>query len=123
MAVLAVFLTAVAAPMLGLSSANTGAARAANAYVSPNTVGGLDCNGLSPIQHPVKARRSVRRAALESDEGQFQDNGRYIRHSRPSVRFLSDQPGFVKQQLDDANACRCDPKALPTKTCPRQATW
>ena len=38
----------------GLSVAATQSAHAASAGVRPNKVGGLDCNGLSPVQHPVK---------------------------------------------------------------------
>ena len=69
------------------------AARAANAPVSPNKVGGLDCNGLSPIQHPVK--RVIQCADPRgSDEGRFEDNGRYIGHDEPSVRFVSNAAWF-----------------------------
>src|SRR3977135_922927 len=76
----------------GLGTATAGTAPAANAGVRPNKIGGLDCNGLSPVQHPVK--RVLQCADPRgSDQGRFEDNGRYIGHDEPSVRFLSNQPG------------------------------
>ena len=78
--------------VLGLSAVTTGTAHAASAGVRPNKVGGLDCNGLSPVQHPVK-RGLQCTDPRGSDEGRFEDNGRYIGHDEPSVRFLSNQPG------------------------------
>src|SRR5689334_23855059 len=60
--------------------------------VKPHAVGELDCNGLSPIQRPVKP------AVMCQDPrgswgGRFYENGHYIGHDEPSVRFLSSQPG------------------------------
>ena len=115
MSVLAVLLVAVTL-ILGLSAATTGAARAANAPVSPNKVGGLDCNGLSPIQNPVK--RVIQCADPRgSDEGRFEDNGRYIGHDEPSVRFLSNQPGSG-DNYSMTERLPVEPKALPTTTHP-----
>src|SRR5690242_12105645 len=88
LAVLFVVVTLIA----GLSTATARAAPAANAGVHPNKIGGLDCNGLSPVQKPVK--RVLQCADPRgSDEGRFEDNGHYIGHDEPSVRFLSNQPG------------------------------
>jgi hypothetical protein len=60
--------------------------------IKPHAVGELDCNGLSPIQRPVKP------AVMCQDPrgswgGRFYENGHYIGHDEPSVRFLSSQPG------------------------------
>jgi hypothetical protein len=60
--------------------------------VKPNVVGGLDCNGLSPIQRPVKLT-SVCTDPKGSDGGRFSDNGHYIGHDEPIVRFMSNRSG------------------------------
>ena len=63
----------------GLSVATTQAAHAASAAVRPNQVGELDCNGLSPVQHPAKpAIQCI--DPRGTDEGRFEDNGHYIGH-------------------------------------------
>ena len=98
--------------ILGLSTAITGAAHAASAGVRPNKVGELDCNGLSPTQKPVK---NVLQCAdpRGSDEGRFEDNGHYIGHDEPSVRFLSSAPGSgTNTTLTER--LPVEPAALPT---------
>jgi hypothetical protein len=45
---------------LGLTSATGEAAQAASTGVAPNSAGEMDCNGLSPVQHPVKIRTTRR---------------------------------------------------------------
>ncbi|HMD23145.1 MAG TPA: hypothetical protein VKH61_03525, partial [Streptosporangiaceae bacterium] len=75
---------------LGLTSVTTPAAHAASTGVAPNAVGELDCNGLSPIQKPVKP------AVMCQDprgtwNGRFYENGKYIGHDEPSMRFVSNQ--------------------------------
>jgi len=111
MSVLAVLFVAVTL-ILGLSAATTGPARAAGAGVSPNKTGELDCNGLSPVQKPVKP--AVQCADPRgSDEGRFEDNGHYIGHDEPSVRFLSSAPGSgANTTLTER--LPVEPKALPT---------
>jgi hypothetical protein len=98
--------------ILGLSSATTEAAHAANAGVRPNKVGELDCNGLSPTQHPVKP--AIQCADPRgSDEGRFEENGHYIGHDEPSVRFLSSEPGSgANTTLTER--LPVEPAALPT---------
>jgi hypothetical protein len=55
----------------------------ASAGVTPNPVGGIDCNGLSPIQKPVHPT-----AACADPHGtwagRFYDNGHYIGHDEPA---------------------------------------
>jgi hypothetical protein len=65
-----------------------------------NSVGGLDCNGYSPIQRPAKPTMpctDVRGFAGTSNantwDGQFYDNGHYVGHDEPDVAFLSNRRG------------------------------
>ncbi len=94
------------------TGATTAAAHAANAGVHPNKVGALDCNGLSPVQRPVKpAVQCI--DPRGPDGGRFEDNGRYIGHDEPSVRFLSSQPGSgANTTLTER--LPVEPAALPT---------
>ncbi len=98
------------------AAGNVSSARPARASVAPGAVGELDCNGLSPIQRPVKP--AVMCADPRgADEGRLYENGHYIGHDEPSVRFISSQPGsgsdttFVEQ-------LPVDPAALPTVSKP-----
>jgi hypothetical protein len=70
----------------------TAATRAAGAGVAPRAVGELDCNGLSKIQKPVKNVVTCL-DPRGSEDGRFEDNGHYIGHDEPSVRFISNRPG------------------------------
>jgi hypothetical protein len=96
----------------GLSAATVQAAHAANAGVRPNKIGGLDCNGLSPVQKPVK-RGLQCTDPRGTDEGRFEDNGHYIGHDEPSVRFLSNQPGSGSN-YSMTERLPVEPRALPT---------
>jgi hypothetical protein len=107
---------------LGLVSATGGAAqaaqaaKAASAAVAPNAVGELDCNGLSPVQHPVKP------AIMCLDPrgswgGRFYENGHYIGHDEPSVRFISSQPGSG-DNTRLTERLPVEPAALPTAVHP-----
>jgi hypothetical protein len=60
------------------------------------TAGDLDCNGMSPVQKTILAAKACTdiRGALGIKnkytwDGRFYDNGRYIGHDEPDVRFLS----------------------------------
>jgi hypothetical protein len=72
-----------------ISSASSGSPRS---VVRPRAVGGLDCNGLSPIQRPARVGMMCA-DPRGSDAGRFEENGHYIGHDEPSMRFLSSQPG------------------------------
>ena len=52
--------------------------------------GGLDCNGLSRIQQPLKAHDVCADFRLGNDRGE--DNGVYIGHDEPSIGFFSSAP-------------------------------
>jgi hypothetical protein len=55
------------------------------------SVGGLDCNGRSQIQKPLRPQATC---ADFRDEygGRGYDNGHYIGHDEPSVGFISTAP-------------------------------
>ena len=56
-----------------------------------------------------------------SDEGRFEDNGHYIGHDEPSVRFLSSEPGSgANTTLTER--LPVEPAALPTARHPERAT-
>jgi hypothetical protein len=99
---------------LGLTSATTEAAPTASTGVAPNPVGELDCNGLSPIQHPVKpAVMCQDPRGTKAWDGRFYENGKYIGHDEPSVRFVSGQPGSG-DNVTFTERLPLEPKALPT---------
>jgi hypothetical protein len=109
-------LGAATAVVLAVSQALVGASAstaAASQGVRPNAVGELDCNGYSPVQ------RSVRRTMLCTDirglwpNERFYDNGHYIGHDEPSIRFLSHKPGSGNNVTFTEQLPR-DPAALPT---------
>ena len=86
--------------------------------IKPHTVGELDCNGLSPIQRPAKA------AVMCQDPrgswgGRFYENGHYIGHDEPSVRFLSSQPGSGNN-FSMTETLPKDPGKRPTVKTPGQ---
>jgi hypothetical protein len=88
------------------------AAQPAAAAVAPNAVGELDCNGLSTIQHPVKPNvpcLDPRGPGIS----RFEENGHYIGHDEPSVRFLSGQPGSGNNVTFNERL-PVEPAALPT---------
>ena len=77
-----------------------GQAQSSAATVAPKAAGGLDCNGMSPIQKTVQAPKACTdiRGMLGVNNqytwgGRFYDNGLYIGHDEPLVRFLSSTPG------------------------------
>ncbi len=53
--------------------------------------GGLDCNGLSRIQQPLKAHDICADFKLGNERGEI--NGVYIGHDEPSIGFFSSVPG------------------------------
>ena len=101
---------------LGLVSATGEAAQAASTGVAPNAVGEIDCNGLSPIQHSVKPT-AVCADPAGNWNGRFYENGHYIGHDEPSVRFISNQPGSG-DNTTFVERLPVEPKALPTVKTP-----
>jgi hypothetical protein len=101
------------------ASAAPGAPAAASHSVKPKSVGNLDCNGYSPIQKSVSDRKLVCTdiRGLERDAAEyhhrFYDNGHYIGHDEPSIRFLSSRPGSGND-VTFTERLPLDPKRLPT---------
>ena len=79
---------------------------------TPNAVGGLDCNGLSPIQRPVRMG-FICAHPRGSEGGRFEDNGHYIGHDEPSFRFISNVKGSGRNFTINEKL-PMDPVALPT---------
>src|SRR5579862_2278862 len=141
-------LTGSAASATIATSAKAGTSVATGA-VAPNPVNELDCNGWS------KDYKTVRKMAgalctdpIEVSDGKGQrliDNGWYVGHDEPSVKFISSQPGsgntmtyVMKVSKDPAKAPTsngsvvdyaqlsvapwfglpmCDPKSYPQNSC------
>jgi hypothetical protein len=97
-----------------LVSSGTASAAPAAGGVKPNAVGDLDCNGYSTIQRSATNRKlactDIR--GLHPNE-RFYDNGHYIGHDEPSIRFLSTQPGSGGD-VTFSERLPLDPAAKPT---------
>ena len=87
--------------------------------VAPNAVGMLDCNGFSPIQRSVKLSMVCTdpRSLYDGKPSRFFDNGHYIGHDEPSIRFLSTVPGSGNNVTWNEQL-PLDPAAAPTVTTP-----
>jgi hypothetical protein len=84
--------------------------------VRPNAYGEIDCNGLSPIQKPAKANLACA-DPRGPHGGRFYENGHYIGHDEPSLRFLSSRKGSGSNFTMTETLPR-DPKAMPTVKTP-----
>ena len=84
----------VAALLIPFAVNSTSASRAQAAAASYNfaPTGGLDCNGYSKIQKPIKTYQACA-DPKGYDGGRFYDNGHYIGHDEPSAQFYSNSPG------------------------------
>jgi hypothetical protein len=107
----------VAAFATGVSNAQNAQSAAPHAAgVRPAAVGMLDCNGFSAIQRRLKATGACS-DPRGYDGGRFYDNGHYIGHDEPIVRFLSDRPGSGNSTAWTETLPR-DPHAAPTVKTP-----
>jgi len=100
------------------ATAATAAARtAATASVPPNPVNELDCNGWSAKYQTVKKMAGelctdpVSRAGGKA--GPFVDNGWYVGHDEPSVKFISSTPGSGNR-MTYVTRIPVDPRRSPT---------
>ena len=94
-------------------------ARHAAVMVAPNKTGELDCNGLSPIQHPVKgdmACADPRGSSIWG--GRFFENGHYIGHDEPSMRFVSLTARLGQQLQHERDHARRTRRPCPTVKTP-----
>jgi hypothetical protein len=115
--VTALVVAALAVVVLQAQLAGRGAtgAMASSGDVAPNASGALDCNGLSPIQRPAKHDPACTdvRALYDGAPSRFSDNGHYVGHDEPSIRFLSTVPGSANDVTWNEQLPR-DPAAAPT---------
>jgi hypothetical protein len=82
--------------------------------VAPRAIGGLDCNGLSPIQRPVKTTMVCADPRNPtSDDGRLSEHGKYIGHDEPDLNFASSKPGSG-DNLSWTFTIGKDPSAAPT---------
>jgi len=105
---------AIAALGLVALVAPAGSAAASSHAVKPNRVGMLDCNGLSPIQQPLRAGMvcSDPRSIYDGEGARFEDNGTYIGHDEPDLRFMSSATGSGNDVTWNETLPR-DPHRLP----------
>ena len=84
-----------AAPMPAAGAVSTARTlAAAGKSVTPNKLGELDCNGWSAIQQTVrKTMPCTDPHGSASTGGRFYDNGWYIGHDEPDLRFVSTRAG------------------------------
>lgn len=111
--------------LLGLTQASAAGAASgarmvtsAGTGVTPHKIGELDCNGFSPAQ--ASARRTMACTDPHGSVrtgGRFYDNGRYIGHDEPDLRFLSTMPGSG-DNVTWTEKLGSDPAAAPTVTSP-----
>jgi hypothetical protein len=104
------------AAMLGLAiPAGIAQARSSATGVAPHGFGEIDCNGLSPIQRPVRLSMLCAdpRSFYDGSSARFDENGRYIGHDEPSIRFLSTVPGSANDVTWN-ETLPTDPAAAPT---------
>jgi hypothetical protein len=116
---LAVATLAVLLVQAQLGGRSPTAATAATGGVAPNAVGTLDCNGLSPIQRPIRHDPACTdvRALYDGQPSRFSDHGHYVGHDEPSIRFLSTTPGSANDVTWNEQLPR-DPVAAPTVATP-----
>jgi hypothetical protein len=108
---------------LGLPGVLPAQASAAATY-TPQPFGELDCNGASPVQHPVRVPMACTdvRGSPSIDNaytwgGRFYDNGRYIGHDEPDMTFLSDKEG-TGDDVTWTETLGSDPFSAPTVSRP-----
>ncbi|HKI16885.1 MAG TPA: hypothetical protein VKA15_03355, partial [Isosphaeraceae bacterium] len=111
--------------LIATSSAQAALARTVSARSShvvvykPGKLGSLDCNGQSTIQKSLKPPlactdiRGFQTANANNWDGRFYDNGVYIGHDEPDVRFLSSTPGSAGN-VAWTETLGVDPSAMPT---------
>ena len=85
--------------------------------VSPNPTNMVDCNGYSSVYHSLKVTmRSLCTDPYFKEAGGAErayDNGKYIGHDEPSVKFISSAPGSANHMTYYMQLGK-DPAATPT---------
>ncbi len=110
----------VAVAALAVPGASLAASHAAAAHPGSGTAyqgaafGNLDCNGHSPIQHPIKIGGYIcAEVHGGTHNGHLEDNGYYIGHDEPTVQFYSSKPGS-SNNVSYVQTLPRDPSAAPT---------
>jgi hypothetical protein len=99
------------AGLLGAAAATAGASRAPAWH--PNAVGGLDCNGYSPVQRRLApSYLQCTDVRPQPGEPSFEDNGHYVGHDEPMHEYFSTKPGSGNAMQYRAVLPR-DPAAIP----------
>ncbi len=87
--------------------------------VAPNSTNSMDCNGWSPKYHPVKRMGDLCtdpiKTALGKKSWRFYDNGHYVGHDEPSVKFISSAPDSGNT-MSYLMRVPVDPAKAPTAT-------
>jgi len=98
------------------ATAKTGTSVATGA-VAPNSANELDCNGWSPKYHAIGKEAGALCTdpikILNGKATRFSDNGWYVGHDEPSVKFISSRPGSGNTMTYVMKLPR-DPKKAPT---------
>ena len=89
------------------------AAPAAAQGVRPNAVSNVDCNGFSKTYHALTRKLPCTDIRGLQHNERFYDNGHYIGHDEPSIRFLSSRPGSGND-VTFTERLPLDPAAKPT---------
>jgi hypothetical protein len=105
----------------------TMAAGPTSGAVKPNPMGMMDCNGHSPMFKSVKV--GLNRSCTDPVEvypngtvSRFKDNGFYIGHDEPNVKFISSAAGSAND-MTYVMKLAVDPKTTPTVTSPKASKY
>ncbi len=106
--------------VIGTATAATVAAAASpgsTGGVKPNHLGMMDCNGHSPVYQDVKQDMgggcTDPLGYWDGKSWRFKDNGVYVGHDEPSVKFISSAPGSGNN-MSYVMRLSTDPKGKPT---------
>ena len=111
---LIIIIGTVAASGLSASAASTRTAASASKGIAPKSTSMMDCNGHSPKYHEV--RQDMVGGCTDPRgtwNGRFEDNGTYVGHDEPSIKFISSAPGSGNN-MTYVNRLGVDPKGKPT---------
>ncbi len=111
--------------LTGSAGASTAASLAANkastasAGVKPNKLDEMDCNGWSKAYRTVRAMAGMDCTdpikVVNGKATRFIDNGWYVGHDEPSIKFISNTPGSANS-MSYLTKLPVDPAAAPTAT-------
>ncbi|MDT5126440.1 MAG: hypothetical protein QOH54_2084, partial [Mycobacterium sp.] len=97
---------------------SSSAAASPGGGVRPHPTSEMDCNGHSPVYKSVKPGlgglcTDPVRVEKNGDKYRFNDNGVYIGHDEPSVKFISSEPGSANDVTYHMRLA-VDPQQRPT---------